>query len=327
MSHVGSKSRSKDNTPDPRTECRFPHCGWREANLMPTASDLRLTPALHVGSCSLPLRAQDPLPDTALWGTAGRWICSVIHVQLQQEIPLSTGHRVTPKDRPAPGCITVKPQRLPCRRARRSCCSEKCVCPRQTVAGHCFSMSQTSGNAPRAILFCCLEVSPYLQDVQAGSGTFPICCSLTPPFPASVCAQHCSVYQRSSLSLVQPQAVPGKCSLQLDSQRAAGRNSTTSQKRVHRLQNTLVCTHLSPLTGQAGKKDPTQPSGLIPIHLPHCYREGKMASRLCHPLPYSAPRVPVHSSVTKLRKALLTPRKPSDVLPNAGAKLVPQRAV
>lgn len=45
---------------------------------MPTALDLRLTPALHVGSCSLPLRAQDPLPDTALWGTAGRWICSVI---------------------------------------------------------------------------------------------------------------------------------------------------------------------------------------------------------------------------------------------------------
>lgn len=39
MSHIGSKSLRKDNMTDLRTECRFPRCGWREANLTLTASD------------------------------------------------------------------------------------------------------------------------------------------------------------------------------------------------------------------------------------------------------------------------------------------------
>lgn len=189
-----------------------------------------------------------------------------------------------------------------------------------------FQHESNEWKCSRAILFCCLEVSPYLQDVQAGSGTFPICCSLTPPFPASVCAQHCSVHQHSSLSLVQSQPVPGKCSLQLDSQWAAGGNSTAFQKMVYHLQNTLVCTHLPPLMGQVGNKDPTQLSGFISIHLPHSYREGKMAPRPFPGTGLPCPRVPVHNSVSKLRKALLPRPKPSDILPQARAKLVPQRA-
>lgn len=194
---------------------------------------------------------------------------------------------MTPKDRPAPGCATVKPQRLPRRRARRSCCLEKCVCPRQTVARHCFSMTQTSGNAP--VPSCLL------------SGGFPLpsgCASRLQDI-SYLLFSHSSVSRKRLCPALlgapvqqpeQSRSVPGKCSLQLDSQRAAGGNSTASQKTVHRLQNTLVCNCLPPLMGQKGKKDPTQPSGLISIHLPHCYGDGKMAprpfqARAAHPAP------------------------------------------
>lgn len=109
------------------------------------------------------------------------------------------------------------------------------------------------------------------------------------------------------------------CSLQPDSQWAAVGNSTASQKMVHHLQNTLVCTHLPPLTGEVGNKDPTQPSGLTSIHPPHCCGDGKMAPRPFPARPaYPALRVPVHSSVSKLRKALLTLPKLYDILPHAG---------
>lgn len=131
--------------------------------------------------------------------------------------------QVTPKDRPTPGYATVKPQRLPRRRARRSCCLEKCVCPRQTVAGHCFSMTQTSGNAP--VPSCLL------------SGGFPLpsgCASRLQDI-SYLLFSHSSVSRKRLCPALlgapvqqpeQSQSVPGKCSLQLDSQRAAGGNST-----------------------------------------------------------------------------------------------------
>jgi len=123
--------------------------------------------------------ARTPLPETALRGTAGRWICRAGHVQLQQELPLSTGHSsppgATPKDRPAPGCATVK--------ARRSCCSEKRVCPRQTAAGHCFSMSQTSGNAPVPSCFAVCRFPPTFRMCRRAPGCFPSAVLLLLRFP------------------------------------------------------------------------------------------------------------------------------------------------
>lgn len=145
-----------------------------------------------------------------------------------------------------------------------------------------FQRESNKWKHSRAILFCCLEVSPYLQDVQAGSRMFPICCSLTPLFPASIytqctSAQCTQVHQHSSRALCGPSLE--SASLQPDSQQADGRNSITSLKTVRHLQNTPVCNHLPPLTDQVGNKNPIQPSRLISIHLPHCYREGKMAPR------------------------------------------------
>lgn len=140
-----------------------------------------------------------------------------------------------------------------------------------------FQHESSEWKCSLAILFCYLEVSPYLQDVQAGSGMFPICCSLTPPFPVSICAQYCSVHQCSSMGLVQSQPVLGKCSLKPDSQRAFTEDTTASQKTVHCLQNLLFCTYLPSLMCQVGSRDPTQPSGLTSMHLLHCYREGTQA--------------------------------------------------
>lgn len=165
VSHICSISCRKDNASDSWTECHCLHCGWREAKLTLTALDIRLTPAHGVGS----LCTQDHPCQTA----AGRWICRVIHIQLQQELPLSTGHsNPHPKDRTAPGCVTVKPQYVPRRRARRSCCSEKFVCPRQTAAGHCFSMNQTSGNTPVPSCFAVWRFPPTSRMCKQALGRF-----------------------------------------------------------------------------------------------------------------------------------------------------------
>lgn len=119
---------------------------------------------------------------------------------------------------------------------------------------------------------------PYLQDMQTGSGTFPICCSLTPLFPVNVCAQCCSLHHCSSMSLLQP-------NLCLES-----------------------AAHSQAANGQLMETD----GDLISIHLSHCYTAGKMAPRPF--LAYPAPGNQVHSSMRKLRTALLTRPSSSDAL-------------
>lgn len=164
---------------------------------------------------------------------------------------------------PASGCATVKPPHLPCRRARRSCCSEECICPRQTAAGHCFSMTQTSGNTPVPSCFAVWRFPSTFRMCRQALGHFLfafllLLCFLQASVPSAPVHSVLSAPAEQP-SAVQSRPMPGKCSLQPDSQQAAGRNSIASQKTVRHLQNTPVCTHLPPLRGQVGNKDPTQP--------------------------------------------------------------------
>lgn len=148
------------------------------------------------------------------------------------------------KDKPTPDCATVKSQRWPSRRARRSCCSEKCVCPRQTVAGHCFSMSQASGNTPVPSCFAVWRFplpSGYADRLRDVS-------DLLFSYSSVSCECLCPVLLVAPLQQCEPSAaqpVPRKC---------------------------------SPQPGSNGQLMETDGDS-ISIHLTHCYTAGKMAPR------------------------------------------------